>query len=106
MELAGLRTYGMALEKELENLNMLLMLSHFGLQVMDAGKPSWAFPSPLPPRSSLVHETRALETPDTHSLLHACVHSSCHSANIPAWPGHPGLLWVLGDVAMDDISPF
>jgi len=28
----GLKTYGVVLEKEFENLNMVLMLSHFGLQ--------------------------------------------------------------------------
>ncbi|XP_073747512.1 uncharacterized protein [Callorhinus ursinus] len=35
VELVGLKTYGVVLEKEFENLNMVLMLSHFGLQVMD-----------------------------------------------------------------------
>ncbi|XP_057562188.1 SWI/SNF-related matrix-associated actin-dependent regulator of chromatin subfamily E member 1-related-like [Hippopotamus amphibius kiboko] len=35
VELAGLKTYGVILEKEFENLNMVLMLSHFGLRVMD-----------------------------------------------------------------------
>ncbi|XP_037687331.1 formin-like protein 3 [Choloepus didactylus] len=35
VELAGLKTYGVILEKEFENLNMVLMLSHFGLQVLD-----------------------------------------------------------------------
>ncbi|XP_058402684.1 SWI/SNF-related matrix-associated actin-dependent regulator of chromatin subfamily E member 1-related-like [Diceros bicornis minor] len=34
-ELAGLKAYGVLLEKEFENLNMMVMLSHFGLQVMD-----------------------------------------------------------------------
>ncbi|XP_045627406.1 SWI/SNF-related matrix-associated actin-dependent regulator of chromatin subfamily E member 1-like isoform X1 [Ursus americanus] len=32
VELAGLKTYGIVLEKEFENLNMVLMLSHLGLQ--------------------------------------------------------------------------
>ncbi|XP_032255592.1 high mobility group protein 20A-like isoform X2 [Phoca vitulina] len=32
VELVGLKTYGVVLEKEFENLNMVLMLSHFGLQ--------------------------------------------------------------------------
>ncbi|TEA34232.1 hypothetical protein DBR06_SOUSAS9310006, partial [Sousa chinensis] len=35
VELAGLKTYGVVLEKEFENLNMVLMLSHFGLRVID-----------------------------------------------------------------------
>ncbi|XP_059236568.1 uncharacterized protein LOC132004294 isoform X1 [Mustela nigripes] len=35
VELAGLKTYGVILEKEFENLNTVLMLSHCGLQVMD-----------------------------------------------------------------------
>uniref|UniRef100_A0A8D0N2W4 HMG box domain-containing protein n=1 Tax=Sus scrofa TaxID=9823 RepID=A0A8D0N2W4_PIG len=35
MELAGLKTYGLILEKEFENLNLALMLSHFGLRVVD-----------------------------------------------------------------------
>ncbi|XP_043762817.1 uncharacterized protein LOC122696623 [Cervus elaphus] len=35
VELAGLKTYGVVLEKEFENLNMVIMLSHFGLRVMD-----------------------------------------------------------------------
>ncbi|KAM4854998.1 uncharacterized protein RHO17_016227 [Thomomys bottae] len=38
VELAGLRTYGVVLEKELENLNLALMRSHFGLQVMDTAQ--------------------------------------------------------------------
>ncbi|KAF4013141.1 hypothetical protein G4228_004428 [Cervus hanglu yarkandensis] len=37
VELAGLKTYGVVLEKEFENLNMVIMLSHFGLRVMDTG---------------------------------------------------------------------
>ncbi|XP_027945623.1 LOW QUALITY PROTEIN: uncharacterized protein LOC114198411 [Eumetopias jubatus] len=32
VELVGLKTYGVVLEKEFENLNTVLMLSHFGLQ--------------------------------------------------------------------------
>nr|XP_019603749.1 PREDICTED: high mobility group protein 20A-like isoform X3 [Rhinolophus sinicus] len=35
VELAGLKTYGLILAKELENLNVVVMLSHFRLQVMD-----------------------------------------------------------------------
>ncbi|XP_010640101.1 SWI/SNF-related matrix-associated actin-dependent regulator of chromatin subfamily E member 1-related [Fukomys damarensis] len=35
VELAGLRTCGLVLEKELENLNMLLLLSCFSLQMAD-----------------------------------------------------------------------
>ncbi|XP_070314086.1 uncharacterized protein [Odocoileus virginianus] len=35
VELAGLKTYGVVLEKEFENLNTVIMLSHFGLRVMD-----------------------------------------------------------------------
>ncbi|EHB03664.1 High mobility group protein 20A [Heterocephalus glaber] len=35
VELASLRTCGLVLEKELENLNMLLLLSCFGLQMAD-----------------------------------------------------------------------
>ncbi|XP_008578719.1 PREDICTED: uncharacterized protein LOC103596790 [Galeopterus variegatus] len=35
VELMGLKTYGVVLEQEFENLNMVLMLSHFGLHVMD-----------------------------------------------------------------------
>ncbi|XP_019516686.1 PREDICTED: SWI/SNF-related matrix-associated actin-dependent regulator of chromatin subfamily E member 1-related-like isoform X5 [Hipposideros armiger] len=37
VELAGLKTSGLVLAKELENLNMVGMLSHFGLRVLDTG---------------------------------------------------------------------
>lgn len=65
VELAGLKTYGIVLEKEFENLNMVLMLSHLGLQVMDMGEPlSQAVPphSPgptQPSRSSPARKTKA-----------------------------------------------
>ncbi|XDC56646.1 hypothetical protein R6Z07M_007828 [Ovis aries] len=35
VELASLKTYGVVLEKEFESLNMIIMLPHFGLRVMD-----------------------------------------------------------------------
>ncbi|XP_055290330.1 uncharacterized protein LOC129561620 [Moschus berezovskii] len=35
VELASLKTSGVVLEKEFENLNTIIMLSHFGLRVMD-----------------------------------------------------------------------
>ncbi|DAA28497.1 TPA: high-mobility group 20A-like [Bos taurus] len=35
VELASLKTYGVILEKEFENLNTVIMLPHFGLRVMD-----------------------------------------------------------------------
>ncbi|XP_076993190.1 uncharacterized protein LOC143663328 [Tamandua tetradactyla] len=35
VELAGLKTYGIILEREFENLNMVLLLSHVGLHAMD-----------------------------------------------------------------------
>uniref|UniRef100_A0A8C2XXD7 HMG box domain-containing protein n=1 Tax=Capra hircus TaxID=9925 RepID=A0A8C2XXD7_CAPHI len=38
VELASLKTYGVVLEKEFESLNMVIMLPHFGLRVMDTGK--------------------------------------------------------------------
>ncbi|KAM5285590.1 SWI/SNF-related matrix-associated actin-dependent regulator of chromatin subfamily E member 1-related-like isoform 6-T6 [Hipposideros larvatus] len=37
VELAGLKTSGLVLAKELENLNMVAMLSHFSLRVLDTG---------------------------------------------------------------------
>ncbi|XP_073661133.1 uncharacterized protein [Tursiops truncatus] len=48
VELAGLKTYGVVLEKEFENLNMVLMLSHFGLRVIDTSEPA-VRGSPFPP---------------------------------------------------------
>lgn len=39
VELASLKTYGLILAQELEKLNMVGMLSHFGLRVLDTGEP-------------------------------------------------------------------
>lgn len=79
----GLKTYGVVLEKEFENLNMVLMLSHFGLQVMDTGEPlSQAAPphSPCPTqpsRSSLASKIKATgdSWPLTCSQLHSPISS-------------------------------
>ena len=55
MELAGLKTYGVVLEKEFENLNTVIMLSHFGLRVMDTGEPAMrGRPSPPPLASHIL----------------------------------------------------
>lgn len=61
MELASLKTYGVVLEKEFESLNMVIMLPHFGLRVMDTGEslsPSSGL-THASSKSSLVGETEA-----------------------------------------------
>lgn len=94
MELAGLKTYGVILEKEFENLNTVLMLSHFGLQVMDSGEPP---PQAAPPhspcptqpsRSSLASKTKAMgdSWPLTCSHLHSLISSRSvlsHMGTVP-----------------------
>ncbi|XP_032961256.1 high mobility group protein 20A isoform X3 [Rhinolophus ferrumequinum] len=79
VELAGLKTYGLILAQELENLNVVVMLSHFGLQVVDTGEA----PGPLQPLSLCTHtlppgphwarKPRPWEIPVVHSLTRACV---------------------------------
>lgn len=61
MELAGLKTYGLILEKEFENLNLALMLSHFGLRVVDTGEPAvQGRPTPRRPGHSQAPATSRL----------------------------------------------
>lgn len=96
MELAGLKTYGLILEKEFENLNLALMLSHFGLRVVDTGEPAVrGRPTPrclghthAPATSRLVCKAEAQRLP--------CLHP--HSSPQPASPGS-----VLGAVEMNGI---
>lgn len=89
----GLKTDRVVLE-ESENLNMVLMLSHFGLQVTDTGEPARlgqslcppAVPhAPLPPPGP---NNQALgdSCPFTHSCLHgpiSSLSSRCRMASAP-----------------------
>ncbi|XP_059952137.1 uncharacterized protein LOC132488211 [Mesoplodon densirostris] len=59
VELAGLKTYGVVLEKEFENLNMVLMLSHFGLRHK-------AVPTPAPMETQDAFWTHGSQLPKIH----------------------------------------
>ena len=92
MELASLKTYGVILEKEFENLNTVIMLPPFGLRVMDTGE-SLSLSSGLAhasSRSSLVHETEAQKFLSIHLVVPSPLTSSL--SLLLARPAHPSLV--------------
>lgn len=110
MELAGLKTYRVILEKEFENLNTVLMLSHCGLQVMDTGEPPPPAAPPHSPcptqssRSSLASKTKAMgdSWPLTCSHLHSLISSLSVLSHVGSAPGLCAGCRVSGWKGVDD----
>uniref|UniRef100_A0A4W2FYV4 High mobility group protein 20A-like n=1 Tax=Bos indicus x Bos taurus TaxID=30522 RepID=A0A4W2FYV4_BOBOX len=101
VELASLKTYGVILEKEFENLNTVIMLPHFGLRVMDTGEslcPSSGL-THASSRSSLVCETEAQKFLSIHLVVPSSLTSSL--SLLLARPVHPSLVPSARDVEMN-----
>lgn len=70
----GLRTYGLVLEKEFENLNVVLTLSHFGLHLLDSGEPVVREASPPCPTHALPGPSPALKPGRGEACPFTCPH--------------------------------